>query len=192
MKLPRWWTPPTFCYEGRRWSDQDCAGGFDRARRLALAVWPFFATAAAMAVLVSALFAFINIADQRDELVRIGIETKEATKVNNALLAEFKPCDEGDPPESPACKRAARTANLITDAVGRISEALAVGIAAHDANSHDAHEALRVRLGVSSALPPRTPITAAPRPATAAPAPSPAPTTPTTSCDLLPNGKCRR
>lgn len=204
-RTPKWWTLPTFRYEERRWSDQGGGSAFDRARRVALALWPFVAMTAAMAVVVAAMAAFVNIADQRDKLAAVARDAKVASESNTALLAELKPCDPGDHPDSPACQRERRMAEYVDDTVGRINEALAVGLAAHDLNTHLNHEELRRRLAVPPSALTRTPITpATPTTTTTTTQPPPdgapavvpettttAPATTTTTCPRLPNGKCR-
>lgn len=210
VKPPKWWSGGTFLYQERRWSDQGGAGAFDRARRVALAVWPFVAMTSALMVAAAAVFAVVNIAEQRDRLVLAGQdaaaaarEAKVASDGNQRLLEQLKPCDPGDPPESAACQRDARMAAQVTAVVDRINEALAVGIAAHDLNTHMNHEELRRRLGVPASAqpapivsPPRNPARASQPSATAPPPPPeqapPEPTTTTTTtCVPHKRERCR-
>lgn len=177
----------------RRWRDVSGAR-FDTARRLALALWPFAASLAAVAVLLAAVVVSVRAIRDRDRFEDLAHEVRrsadastEASEGNRRLLQQAKPCAVGDPPDTPSCQR-----KEAADAYVRsISERLAAAISVHDANTGRDHAALQRRLGVVSALPPRTPITAAPRPVVRVP-PDPPQTTPTTPCDRLPNGKCRR
>lgn len=177
--------------ERRRWRDVSGAR-FDTVRRLALAAWPLIASLAAVALLVAATVVSVRAIRDRDRLEALAREVSrsadastEASEGNRALLEQAKPCLPGDPPQSPACERKA-----LADAyVASILTSLAAGIAAHDANTSTQHDALRRRLGVTSPLPARTPITAAPRPAPTTTTTT-RPTT-TTTCPRLPNGKCR-
>lgn len=209
MKRPRWWNGATFRYEERRWSDHGGDGAFDRSRRALLALWPFAAMTAALMVAAAAVFSVVNIADQRDHLVAAGKDAavaarqanfaaraaKVASDGNQRLLEEQKPCDPGDPPESPGCVRDARMAAQVTAVVDRINAALAQGIAAHDLNTHETHEELRRRIAGATApipRPPTPPPAVEPVPPSPPLAPPVAPTTPTTTCARLPNGKCRK
>lgn len=190
---------------GRRWSDWTGAGALDRARRVALALWPFVASMAAAAVLLCAAIVSIGAVRDRDRFAEVArnvaatarsaaMASEQATAAsagNTRLLEEIAPCDPGDPPESPGCVRQARTDTFVRDFLGRISSDLARGLAAHDANVHRSLEALRRRIAAeSSPLPTPGPITATVVPSSAAPTTT-APATTTTSCPRLPNGKCR-
>lgn len=185
----------------------------DTARRWMMTLWPFAASLAAVALLLAATLVAVRAIRDRDRLADLAADVRQIAHTNAQVLtdvgrivAELEPCDPGDPPESPACQRAARGAIAINDAIARIADetenALARGLAAHDANATRQHDALRASLGVARALPPATPITAAPSSTTttAAPAPSPVPapraagtttTRPPRSCPTLPNGRCR-
>lgn len=129
----------------------------------------------------------VQLRAQGNRLELLATDAASAAHDARALLAEIEPCDPGDDPASPGCKRAARSDALVGAALQRINDALAGGIAAHDLNAHRQHEELARRLGVTSALTRPTPITAAPRPTTTTTRPA----TTTTTCPRLPNGRCR-
>lgn len=120
------------------------------------------------------------------------------------LVAQQAPCLEGDPPNTPACIRKARSDAVVANAIADIRESMAQSLDTHDITTKADHEVLSVqhRARVTTK---RTPITAPPRTTsrtttTKAPtrtpaqttSPSPPPPTTTTTCPKKGNsGKCR-
>lgn len=208
---------------GRRWSDWVTDDGevsrFDRARMVARAIAPFIVCAAAVALILAAVIVSIGAIKDRDRLSDVVLnsaaaardakesaaEAKATGDTNRRLLEEFKPCADGDPPDSPACQRDQRMAAFVDATVGRINEAIAIGLAAHDLNAHLDHEDLRRRLGIAPSPVARVPITvqsvtpppelappaADPPPAEATPTTEPEPTTTTTTCVPYRRERCR-
>lgn len=132
---------------------------------------------------------------------KLAKETKAIAEINQHLLEQSKPCITGDPPESPACVQAKRTAALVDDVVNRIAEQQAVALSTHDLNTHNEHVVLRNLLKSKAAAPHRTAITAPPRQVSsgvtnvdksvATTAPSPAPVTTTTCPKKGKTDKCK-
>lgn len=107
---------------------------------------------------------------------------------SRSLIEQFRPCAPGVPPSTPSCQRAAQADAL----VGRVLDALAHGLALHDANVHRDIDDLRHILASRSApLPDRPPITS-PASVVAAPTTTPPPPTTTTTCPKSgKSGRCR-
>lgn len=172
-------------------SDGEDVSRFDRARAWAMKLWPFVASAAAVAAVLAATVISVRAIRDRDRLADLAVDVRaiateagKASQANRAILAELAPCDPGDPPDTPACLRKARSDATIADAIKAIGNAQALQLDTHDATAHADHDALRRLLAARAApLRPRTPITTAgaPAPAPAAPVPSPAPVTTTTA-----------
>lgn len=144
-------------------------------------------------------------------------EARASAASTNRLVLAMAPCNPGDPPQSPGCRRKTEADARTDDALRRLNEALAGAIEDHDRNSRAAHEALQRQTapgGRAEALPPRTPVAPTPvppsmtsvitAPPTTVPTTTasslPPPTTTTTvdpiprvaACtDVLPNGRCR-
>lgn len=170
--------------ERRRWRDVSGAR-FDSARRLAMALWPFAASLAAVALLLASVVVSVRAIRDRERLEVLAHEVRRSADNAAELLQQGKPCLADDAPDTPGCQRKAAADAYVRGLSNDLQTAIARGIAAHDANSSRQLDALRARLGITS-VPARTPITAAPRPTTTAPT-----TTTTTTCPRLPNGKCR-
>ncbi len=138
--------------------------------------------------------------------LRLVADARDAATATKALVALAQREDARRASDEAEARRAAdasvaeRTAALEA-VVARVNEALAKGLALHDANVHADLDALRRLVAARSApLPPRTPITAAPQSApnpppvtTTAPTTTTTPVTVTTTrpCPRLPNGRCR-
>ena len=110
-------------------------------------------------------FAFVvsALVEQGHRIEAIALNAEEAADGARREAEEAQPCNEGDPPDKPSCRRAARTERVIAAALDLVRQAIATGIELHDLNTHRQHEDLRQRVSEAPPTPvERTPITAPP------------------------------
>lgn len=139
----------------------------ERLSKMLRAVGLLLAVYVAVAVTVASVIGVTNSLSARDNaeqgaeyaLDALNQARKNGEIAENVehLVAQQAPCEQGDPPESPACVRQARSNAVVAAAIESFKKAVAESLEVHDLNTDAAHDRILLRAGRTTS--PRTSLT---------------------------------